>query len=193
MTMPDAAALLRVAQHVHQAAAELAKDTKMIARLTFTRHNLEKSEIEHGTGAFIIEWMMPLFGRHEMSNTLAVTPDCKKDLKIDAGTRMNAELRFDPIQARSWADLTFQQRHTNSLMEAHGNPQKDSPDELQIRDPNNQNSWRVKLTYTDKVLTGVSFVHDSDEHKELTDYLYEIVKQQTQQDLIAMMYACKRE
>lgn len=191
MTTPNAAELVHMARQVQLAAAELARDIRMVVRLVFTRHSLEKNEMEHGAMPFTLEWMVPLFGRHELSNTLAVTPVCKKDLKIDPGTRMDAELRFEPIQTRTLAEVIFNQNRNNPLTVASGNPQKDSLNELQIRDPNNQNAWRIKLTYTDKVLTAVSFVHDSDEHKEITDYLYEVVKKHKEQDLIAMMHARK--
>ena len=156
--------LVEAATQVNMAARKLAADSKMLVRISFTRHNLERREMEHGAMATVFEWMVPLVGRHEFSASTPVTPINKKDLTIDAGTRMNAYLRFNLLT------VDTEHRHLTSAL---GNPLKDTPNELELEDASNGNKWRVSLTFVNNVLTAFAFVHDSAEHQELTDYLLE--------------------
>jgi len=151
---------------VHRAAAQVARSAKMLVTMIVQQHSFETQEAPHGSESAKLQWMMPVVGKATLTRTLAITPKMDVYLRTNRDVAINATLGFSLAHAAT-KDRTF-------IQVATGTPKKDAPELLAIRDPSCEAEWRVKLEYRNGLLAKLSFEHDSDEHKELTDFLLEL-------------------
>lgn len=168
---------MSLAEDIDTAADHLARQVKVVVHLSLTRFDLKNKEAVHGSAPVAVEWMVCLHGRHELKAQMADTPWNKKNLKVDAGTPLEATLNV------SLVDYLDHHHGFKTLTMAHSTTQTEPKDELFICDQSNSNMWRVALTYTNSVLSSVALVHDSTEHQELTDYLHEVAKLKIKHEL----------
>lgn len=158
---------------LEKVARKVAKERKVVLRLSLWRHEHDKGHREVTNMGYQIDWMIPLHGVSVLEKEIVHDPEMKKYLQVGSDITMDGSIM---IRRLINEEFDFGSTAVSPLQTGVGLPDKKSPEALVIQDVNCKNSWVLKLEFTSgssRYLKKVSLVHDSRDHPEITEYIEE--------------------
>lgn len=152
-----------------EAAAQAVVQEELITIVMFLqRYDLATKEPPHGSDVVRLAWIVPIVGRCELSRKIVLTNDMLKDFKIEKGIVLTGNVVVRLIEVGAPSGI-FEPGFTMTQ-------EKKDPATLTTFDfagcP-----WNISFKFSPGgVLEQVDFVHDSEEHPQLTAYWLEVAK-----------------
>lgn len=165
--------MIAKARAMDQVCTEMARRSNLMLRLRLSKFDVKKNEEPHGCESYVAFWPVQFDAPSTLLHIVHPIPLVKKHFVIDPDTVLNGDIE---LFAPDSSVFTMASQQLRDAARGHGEPKKDTPNQLSIRD-NFGGQWLVSFKFSPKgMLQEIQLVHEPQDHPDLCRLLLEMVK-----------------